>query len=41
MYAGTISLSHQLNKKSRSNALQIGDIILNPGSPGHAVIVID
>lgn len=41
MYAGTISLSHQLNKKSRSNALQIGDIILNPGSPGHAVIVIE
>ncbi|MBK6732152.1 MAG: hypothetical protein IPG60_14785 [Bacteroidetes bacterium] len=41
MYAGTISLSHQLNKKSRSNALPIGDIILNPGSPGHAVIVID
>lgn len=41
MYAGTISLNRNLKKKKRSDELEIGDIIVSPGSPGHAVIIAD
>ncbi len=40
MYAGTLSLSRELNAVSE-NALQIGDVFIQGGSPGHAVIVVD
>jgi hypothetical protein len=39
-YAGTISLNKELEKTSLQN-LQIGDVFIQAGSPGHAVIVVD
>jgi len=39
-YAGTLSLSKELNAKTIAN-LQIGDVFIRGGSPGHAVIVVD
>ena len=39
-YAGTLSLSKELPEVSLEN-LQIGDVFIEGGSPGHAVIVLD
>jgi len=39
-YAGTLSLSKELKPKSPAE-LQIGDVFIRGGSPGHAVIVVD
>jgi hypothetical protein len=39
-YAGTLSLSKELKKKS-INDIQAGDVFIKGGSPGHAVIVMD
>ena len=39
-YAGTISLSKEL-KKAHIRDLQIGDVFVKGGSPGHAIIVVD
>ena len=39
-YAGTLSLSKELQPVPVS-ALQIGDVFIQGGSPGHAVIVVD
>jgi hypothetical protein len=39
-YAGTLSLSKELKKKSL-NDIQVGDVFVFGGSPGHAVIVMD
>ncbi|MFY7826858.1 MAG: DUF4846 domain-containing protein [Flectobacillus sp.] len=39
-YAGTISLSKSLKTKPLKD-LQIGDVFIKSGSPGHAVIVVD
>lgn len=39
-YAGTISLSQELNPKSLED-ISIGDVFIQGGSPGHAVIVVD
>lgn len=39
-YAGTLSLSKELKKKSINN-IQAGDVFIKGGSPGHAVIVMD
>jgi hypothetical protein len=40
MYAGTLSLSKELNPKAIKD-LAIGDVFIQGGSPGHAVIVVD
>ncbi|GMQ61106.1 DUF4846 domain-containing protein [Vallitalea maricola] len=40
MYAGTLSLSKEL-KDIEIEDMEIGDIFIKGGSPGHAVIVID
>jgi hypothetical protein len=40
MYAGTFSLSKELNPK-RLKDIEIGDVFILGGSPGHAVLVID
>ena len=39
-YAGTLSLEQQLKKKPLEN-IEIGDVLIQGGSPGHAVIVVD
>jgi len=39
-YAGTLSLSKEL-KSIELNEMEIGDILIQGGSPGHAVIVVD
>ncbi len=39
-YAGTASLVHELELKSVSD-IQVGDVFIRGGSPGHAVIVVD
>lgn len=39
-YAGTISLSKELHKQNLED-LKIGDVFIQAGSPGHAVIVVD
>lgn len=40
MYAGTISLFHETEPILHDSLLKAGDIIITPGSPGHAVIII-
>ncbi len=40
MYAGTLSLSDEL-EKVELESMEIGDIFIQGGSPGHAVIVVD
>lgn len=39
-YAGTLSLNKELQAVAK-NDLQIGDVFIQGGSPGHAVIVVD
>ncbi|HYD22509.1 MAG TPA: DUF4846 domain-containing protein, partial [Flavipsychrobacter sp.] len=39
-YAGTLSLSSELQRANYRD-LQIGDVFIQGGSPGHAVIVVD
>jgi hypothetical protein len=41
MYAGTISLHRDMKQINRKSEYQIGDVIVQPGSPGHAVIIVD
>lgn len=40
MYAGTLSLSRQM-KQIPFSEMQPGDVLIQGGSPGHAVIVVD
>ncbi len=40
-YAGTASLAAQLPKVDVGEPMQIGDVFIKPGFPGHAVLVID
>ncbi len=40
-YAGTISLSKELKDSKSSAELNIGDLIITPGSPGHTVMIAD
>ena len=41
MYAGTHSLFKELQPVPDTSLLQIGDIFIEPGFPGHAVMVAD
>ena len=41
IYAGTYSLSKELNPRSDIHDMSIGDVFIEPGFPGHAVIVVD
>jgi hypothetical protein len=40
-YAGTLSLSKELKKVPDHNRIRAGDMFVEGGSPGHAVIVMD
>lgn len=40
-YAGSLSLSRQLNAIADVNEIRAGDVWIRGGSPGHAVIVMD
>jgi hypothetical protein len=41
MYAGTISMHKEMRLVNRKSDIRAGDIIISPGSPGHAVLIID
>lgn len=41
MYAGTLSLEKELTKVSELENIQIGDVFIKGGSPGHCFIVVD
>lgn len=40
-YAGTLSLSRELKQVPSTKNIQAGDVFIQGGSPGHAVIVMD
>ena len=40
-YAGSYSLEQELHPVDRSNEMQIGDVFIDGGFPGHAMIVVD
>ncbi len=40
-YAGTLSLYHELPKVSTIDAIEVGDLLIYPGSPGHVILVAD
>lgn len=40
-YAGTLSLSRDCVKINKIESMQIGDLLIQGGSPGHAVIIVD
>ncbi len=41
MYAGTYSLSNELQPVEDITKMRIGDVFIKPGFPGHAMIVVD
>ena len=41
MYSGTISLYHELPKITSEKDLQIGDMLIYAGSPGHVIMIVD
>jgi len=40
-YAGTASLARELDRVSDARRIEAGDVFIQGGSPGHAVIVVD
>jgi hypothetical protein len=41
IYAGTYSLNKELKPRRDPHAIRIGDVFIEPGFPGHAIIVVD
>jgi hypothetical protein len=41
MYAGSYSLNKELKKVARIEDIQVGDVFIQGGFPGHAVLVVD
>jgi hypothetical protein len=41
MYAGSQSLARELEPRGHPTRIQVGDVFIHGGSPGHAVIVVD
>jgi hypothetical protein len=40
-YSGTLSLYNELPKITSSKKLQVGDMLVYPGTPGHIVMIVD
>ena len=40
-YAGSLSLARELDKVDAPERIQAGDVFIQGGSPGHAVVVVD
>jgi len=40
-YSGTLSLYNELPKITNSKNLQVGDMLVYPGTPGHIVMIVD
>lgn len=40
-YSGTLSLYNELPKVTTTKALQVGDMLVYPGTPGHIVMIVD
>jgi hypothetical protein len=40
IYAGTISLNEETNRVTDNGKIKTGDMIISPGSPGHAAIIM-
>jgi hypothetical protein len=40
-YSGTLSLYNELTKITVSKDLQVGDMLVYPGTPGHIVMIVD
>lgn len=41
MYAGTISLYNEMQKINTIEKIEVGDMLIYPGSPGHIIMVAD
>jgi Domain of unknown function (4846) len=41
MYAGTQSLNNELSKVRSVDNVNVGDMLIYPGSPGHVILVVD
>ncbi|MBX2827419.1 MAG: DUF4846 domain-containing protein [Flavobacteriaceae bacterium] len=41
MYAGTLSLHHELPNITSIGEVEVGDLLIYPGSPGHVILVAD
>lgn len=41
LYAGTLSLPKDMHELREDQPIRIGDVIMQPGSPGHVVLVAD
>ena len=41
MYSGTLSLYNELPKVNSSKELQVGDMLVYPGTPGHIIMIVD
>ena len=40
-YSGTLSLYHELPKVTSEKNLQVGDMLVYPGTPGHIIMIVD
>lgn len=40
-YSGTLSLYNELTKIRSTKRLQVGDMLVHPGTPGHIVMIVD
>jgi Domain of unknown function (4846) len=40
-FCGSLSLEKQLQKRSKLEEVEIGDVLIKGGSPGHAMLVVD
>ena len=41
IYAGTMSLARELQRISDPSTIEPGDVLIQPGAPGHAIIAVD